>query len=102
MYLKTSWFTSKSCETKDSVNTIDDVVPSPATVAVRSAASFIILTARFSTGSIRSTDFATVTPSFVTVIPRVCSGDSISTVLPLGPMVDFTALLIFSIPALSL
>ena len=55
--------------TKASVNTIAVVVPSPARVAVRSAASRIIRTARFSTGSIRAIDLATVTPSLVTVMP---------------------------------
>ena len=61
---------SNPLNTKDSVKTIAVVVPSPALVAVWSAASFIILTARFSTGSNNSIDRATVTPSLVTVIPR--------------------------------
>ena len=56
---------------KASVSTIAVVVPSPALVAVRSAASFMILTARFSTGSNKSTALATVTPSLVTVMPCV-------------------------------
>ena len=69
--LMSSLMCSNPPNTNPSVNTMAVVVPSPAEVAVLSAASFIILTARFSTGSIKSTDLATVTPSFVTVIPCV-------------------------------
>ena len=87
--------------TSASVSTIAVVVPSPAVVAVLSAASFIILTARFSDGSIRSIALATVTPSLVTVMPCVCCGDSISTVLPPGPKVLFTALDILITPLIS-
>ena len=57
--------------TMASVSTIAVVVPSPALAAVREAASLIICTARFSTGSSSCIDLATVTPSFVTVIPCV-------------------------------
>ena len=88
--------------TKASVRTMAVVVPSPAEVAVLSAASFIIRTARFSVGSNRSTAFATVTPSLVTVIPWVWFGDSISTVCPEGPSVDFTAADIVLIPLINL
>ena len=87
--------------TNASVNTMAVVVPSPAAVAVLSAASFIIRTARFSLGSIRSIDFATVTPSFVTVMPCVWCGDSISTVLPPGPSVLLTAFDILTTPLIS-
>ena len=80
------------------VNTIDVVVPSPAVVAVLSAASRIIRTARFSVGSTSPIDFATVTPSLVTVIPCVCSGDSINTVWPDGPNVLLTASAILFMP----
>ena len=59
------------CSTKASVNTMAVVVPSPASEAVRSEASFIMRTAKFSTGSTKSTALATVTPSLVTVIPCV-------------------------------
>ena len=55
--------------TMASVSTVAVVVPSPELVAVLSAASLTIFTARFSTGSNNEIDFATVTPSFVTVIP---------------------------------
>ena len=85
-----------------SVSTIAVVVPSPAEVAVLSAASFTIVTAKFSTGSCRLIDLATVTPSLVTVIPRVWVWDSSTTVFPIGPSVLFTALDIFSIPLISL
>ena len=81
-----------------SVSTMAVVVPSPALVAVLSAASFIIRTARFSTGSIRSMLLATVTPSLVTVIPWVWYWLSISTVLPRGPRVLFTALAMVAMP----
>ena len=87
--------------TNASVNTMAVVVPSPARVAVLSAACFIILTARFSTGSRSSMDLATVTPSLVTVILAVCWGDSIRTVFPLGPRVLFTAFAIFVIPLIN-
>ena len=97
-----SFNSSCPCNTIASVNTTLVVVPSPALVAVLSAASFIILTARFSTGSSRKIDFATVTPSLVTVIPCVWFGLSISTVLPRGPSVLFTALEIVVIPFINL
>ena len=93
---------SRPPNTNASVKTIAVVVPSPAAVAVLSAASFIIRTARFSDGSIRSIAFATVTPSLVTVIPCVWCGDSMSTVLPPGPSVLLTALDILTTPLISL
>ena len=71
---------SSPLRTKALDNTIAVVVPSPADIAVFSAASFTILTAKFSTGSSKLIDLATVTPSLVTVIPDKCSSDSISTV----------------------
>ena len=88
--------------TRASVSTIAVVVPSPANEAVRSAASFIMRTARFSVGSIRLIDLATVTPSLVTVIPPTCSGDSISTVLPCGPKVLLTAFDSWDMPEINL
>ena len=88
--------------TNASANTIAVVVPSPAELAVRCAASFIICIARFSIGSSKKTDAATVTPSLVMVMPLRCSGDSTRTVLPLGPSVLFTAFEILEIPLISL
>ena len=89
------------CFTNASVRTVAVVVPSPAEVAVLSAACFIIRTARFSTGSNKSTAFATVTPSLVTVNPPVTYCDSIRTVFPLGPNVLLTAFAICVIPEIS-
>ena len=93
---------SKPLRIKDSVSTMLVVVPSPASVAVRSAACLTIFTAKFSIGSIKSIDLATVTPSLVTVRPCVWFGDSINTVLPLGPNVLLTALESFLIPLTNL
>ena len=87
---------------KHSVKTIAVVVPSPAVFAVLLAASFIICIERFSIGLSKNTLLATVTPSFVIVIPPTCSGDSIKTVLPRGPNVLLTAFEIFVIPEISL
>ena len=84
-----------------SVKTIAVVVPSPADCAVLRAASFIICIAKFSIGLLRDIELATVTPSFVIVIPDKCSADSIKTVRPLGPRVLLTALEILEIPSIS-
>ena len=97
--LASNW--SKPLRIKASVRTMLVVVPSPASVAVRSEACLIIFTAKFSIGSIKSIDLATVTPSLVTVSPCVWFGDSISTVLPFGPSVLLTALESFLIPLIS-
>ena len=83
------------------VNTIDVVVPSPAATAVFLAASFTMLTARFSTGSYRLMFFAIDTPSLVITTPPTWFSDSISTVSPYGPSVDSTAPVSFLIPFLS-
>ena len=85
-----------------SVKTIAVVVPSPAVLAVLSAASFIIWTARFSIGSSNIIARATVTPSFVIVIPDVWFEDSNNTVLPKGPNVLLTVLDIEVIPDINL
>ena len=70
--------------------TVAVVVPSPATSLVLEATSFTIWAPMFSNLSSSSTSLATVTPSLVTTgAPKVFS---ISTFLPLGPRVAFTAL----------
>ena len=75
------------------------VVPSPARSEVLVATSFTICAPMFSTGSDSSISLATVTPSLVMV------GDpnflSMTTFLPLGPSVIFTASARASTPRLS-
>ena len=76
------------------------VVPSPASFTVFLAASFIRVAPKFSTGSNRTTDSATVTPSFVmTGLPRA---SSYITHLPEAPRVDLTARANLSTPAIIL
>mmetsp|Transcript_14962 Transcript_14962/g.28957 ORF Transcript_14962/g.28957 Transcript_14962/m.28957 type:complete len:237 (-) Transcript_14962:144-854(-) len=72
------------------------VVPSPATSLVLEAAWRTSFAPIFSTGSSRSTSFATVTPSF-TIFgdPNFVSS---TTFLPLGPSVTPTTLASFSTP----
>src|SRR5215468_3323889 len=70
-------------------STVAVVVPSPAVSEVLLATSRTICAPMFSSGSLRSISFATVTPSLVMV------GDpnflSRTTLRPLGPRVTFTA-----------
>ena len=70
------------------VRTVDVVVPSPASTLVLADACLTICAAAFSTGSSRSTNFATVTPSLVIIgiLPFSCK----ITFRPLGPRVDAT------------
>src|SRR3954469_4194790 len=81
-------------------STVAVVVPSPARSDVLVATSLTIWAPMFSIGSLSSTSLATVTPSLVTV------GDpnflSMTTFLPLGPRVTFTASASWSTPRLSL
>src|SRR3954468_785370 len=81
-------------------STVAVVVPSPARSDVLVATSLTICAPIFSIGSLSSTSLATVTPSLVTV------GDpnflSMTTFLPLGPRVTFTASASWSTPRLSL
>ena len=77
-------------------STVAVVVPSPATSAVFEATSFNICAPIFSTGSCSSISFATVTPSLVMWgAPNFLS---ITTFLPFGPKVTFTALAKASTP----
>ncbi len=72
------------------------VVPSPATSLVLEATSLTIWAPMFSIGSSNSISFATVTPSLVTVgAPNFLS---ITTFLPFGPRVTFTASASWSSP----
>lgn len=80
-----------------SVNTIVDVVPSPASLLVRSAISFIMLAPISSYGSLRKISFATDTQSFVTIGVR--PDLEIITFLHFGHIVTFTASDTFLIPA---
>ena len=65
------------------------VVPSPAISLVFIDASFIIDAPKFSIGSSKAISFAIVTPSLV--ISGLSYGLSITTFLPFGPSVIFTA-----------
>ena len=79
-----------------SARTVAVVVPSPATSEVFSATSFTSWAPIFSKGSFSSISLATVTPSLVMVgEPNFFS---ITTFLPLGPKVTFTALANVSTP----
>ena len=69
--------------------TVAVVVPSPAMSFVFEATCLHIWAPRFSNGSSKSIDLATVTPSFVTV--GAPAPVSIITFLPAGPNVDLTA-----------
>src|SRR5438132_13105117 len=70
-------------------STVAVVVPSPAVSDVLLAPSRTICAPMFSSGSLRSISFATVTPSFVMVgEPNFLSR---TTLRPLGPSVTFTA-----------
>ncbi len=70
-------------------STVAVVVPSPATSEVFEATSRSIWAPMFSNGSLSSISFATVTPSLVMVgEPNFLS---ITTFLPFGPRVAFTA-----------
>ncbi len=80
-----------------SVNTIVDVVQSPASLLVRSATSFIILAPVSSLMSWKIISLATVTPSLVTIGVRPALVNI--TFLHLGPIVTFTASVTFLIPA---
>src|SRR3954466_4026017 len=81
-------------------STVAVVVPSPARSEVLVATSFTICAPMFSMGSLSSTSLATVTPSLVTVgEPNFLS---MTTFLPLGPRVTFTASANWSTPLLSL
>src|SRR5258708_7453899 len=77
-------------------STVAVVVPSPAVSDVLLATSRTICAPMFSTGSLRSISFATVTPSLVMV------GDpnflSRTTLRPFGPSVTLTARLSFATP----
>ena len=77
-------------------NTVAVVVPSPASLTVLRAASLIKVAPRFSTGSKRTIESATVTPSLV-ITGFPCWSSRI-THLPLAPKVELTALVSFSIP----
>jgi hypothetical protein len=77
-------------------STVAVVVPSPATSEVFDATSRTIWAPMFSIGSVSSTSFATVTPSFVTVgAPNFLS---MTTLRPFGPRVAFTAFARVSTP----
>jgi hypothetical protein len=76
--------------------TVADVVPSPARSFVFEATSLTICAPIFSKGSSNSISFATVTPSFVIEGPPNCL--SITTFLPFGPSVTFTAFASASTP----
>ena len=79
-----------------SARTVAVVVPSPASLTVFLAASFIKVAPMFSTGSNKTTDSATVTPSFViTGLPRA---SSYITHFPDAPKVYFTAFVSLSTP----
>src|SRR5204863_7929070 len=70
-------------------STVAVVVPSPATSEVLLATSFTICAPMFSSGSLSSISFATVTPSLVIVgEPNFLSR---MTLRPLGPSVTLTA-----------
>ena len=80
----------------DSARTVAVVVPSPASFTVFLAASLIKVAPIFSTGSYKTTDSATVTPSFViTGFPRASSK---ITHFPEAPRVDLTAFASLSTP----
>ena len=84
----------------DSARTVAVVVPSPASFTVFLAASLIKVAPRFSTGSYKTTDSATVTPSFVmTGLPLA---SSYITHLPEAPRVDLTAFANLSTPVMIL
>ena len=79
--------------------TVAEVVPSPAKSFVFDATSLTICAPIFSKVSSSSISFATVTPSFVIDGPPNCL--SITTFLPFGPRVTFTAFAKASTPFLS-
>src|SRR5213078_1376666 len=80
-------------------STVAVVVPSPARSDVLVATSFTIWAPMFSIGSSSSISLATVTPSLVTVgLPNFLS---MTTFLPLGPSVTFTASASWSTPRFS-
>ena len=81
---------------KEDAITVAVVVPSPASLTVLLAASFIRVAPIFSTGSIKTTLSATVTPSFVITGRPIAS--SYITHFPEAPNVDFTALANLSTP----
>ena len=75
-------------------------MPSPASFTVFFAASLIKVAPIFSTGSIKTTDSATVTPSFViTGLPLL---SSYTTHFPEAPRVDLTAVASLSTPKIIL
>ena len=71
-------------------------MPSPASETVFLAASFKSVAPIFSTGSNKTIEFATVTPSLV-IIGLPLSSSS-KTHLPLAPKVELTACVSLSIP----
>src|SRR5437762_2952193 len=78
--------------------TVAVVVPSPARSLVLVATSFTICAPMFSSGSVSSISFATVTPSLVTVgAPNFLS---MTTLRPLGPSVTLTVSASWSTPRL--
>ena len=79
-----------------SVRTVAVVVPSPATLEDLSATSLTIAAPICSNGSLSSTSLATVTPSLVTF--GAPNDFSMTTTLPVGPMVTLTASLRVWIP----
>ena len=83
-----------------SARTVAVVVPSPASCTVFLAASLTSVAPMFSTGSNKTTDSATVTPSFVmTGLPLA---SSYITHFPDAPRVDLTAFDSFSTPIITL
>ena len=82
----------------EAASTVAVVVPSPASLTVFLAASFIKVAPIFSTGCNKTTLSATVTPSFViTGLPRA---SSYITHFPEAPNVLFTALANLSTPSI--
>ena len=92
-----TWFISWS---RECARTVAVVVPSPASLTVFLAASFISVAPKFSTGLINITDSATVTPSLVIIGLPIES--SYITHFPEAPSVEATAFDSFSTPCMIL
>ena len=93
-----AYFLSFAKCNNECASTVAVVVPSPASLTVFLAASFIRVAPMFSTGSYKTTDSATVTPSFV--ITGLPNASSYITHFPEAPRVDFTALVSLSTPCI--
>ena len=95
LVLVLEWFTFASSSIA-CAKIVAVVVPSPASFTVFLAASFKSVAPMFSTGSNKTIEFATVTPSFV--ITGLPWSSSSNTHLPLAPRVELTACVSLSIP----